>query len=164
MKNNHEVDFEYSSSVSNYCNEYKIKEQAIIVIKKGKSKIINKSLYQYIKFISNYSFTVFNVKEEEYKKLKQQVKKKEQLDKKYSNCLLINDKSKIDIVNYNDDYNIYYVLINDYGNLNIYPFPDQSNNITINENIIIYTLETYEDIVSSYMHHENVKVKNKVKK
>ena len=146
------------------------KDQTIIVVQNDKAKIINESLYQYIKFISDYSFTAFNVTEEEYKELKQQVKNKETLDKKYSNCLMINDKTKIDIIDYNNSNNVDYALINDYGNINMYPFPDQNNNITINENIIIYTMETYEDIIASYMKYKSIdiekitKEKTKVKK
>ena len=148
----------------------KQEEQTIIVVQNDKARIINESLYQYIKFISDYSFTAFNVTEEEYKELKQQVKNKETLDKKYSNCLMINDKTKIDIINYNNSNNVDYALINDYGNINMYPFPDQNNNITINENIIIYTMETYEDIIASYMKYKSIdiekitKEKTKVKK
>jgi len=139
------------------------KEQSIIVVQNGKSKLINHSIYQYIQFISDYSFTVFNVNVEDYEKIKGQIKNEEQLDKKYSNCLMVNDKTKIDIINYNNSNNVDYALINDYGNINMYPFPDQNNNIAINENMVIYTMETYEDIINSYFKYDSIDIDKIIK-
>jgi hypothetical protein len=142
------------------------KEQTIIVVKNGKAKLINESLYQYIKFISDYSFTAFNVTEEEYNKLKQQVKNKETLDKKYLNCLMVNKDLKIKLINYNDNNSINFNLIND----RMYYLPDKNNNFIINENIVIYTMEKYEDIIDSYFKYDPIdidkiaKEKTKVKR
>lgn len=139
------------------------KEQTIIVVKDGKRKIINESLYQYINFISYYPFTVFNVSEEEYELMKKQIKNNEKIDKHNSNCLMISDTEKIDIINYNDNNSKQFSLISEYGSMYMKKQENIDNNIEIREGIIIYTIETYEDIINSFMCHDNIEVKRKVK-
>lgn len=140
--------------------ENKEKEQTIIIIDK-KNRISRVTLYEYIEYKFDENFLVYNVTEEEYEELKKQITENIDINSKYNkNLLLANYKSPETI------------LINNYKNNHLsglsLNFSNSGLCMKYNENLtsvnleseltnhtipttIIYTTETYEDIIKSYI-------------
>ena len=147
----------------------KVKEQSVIIECNNSCKKKDCSLYDMIKLYTDvYSnkdfmkiyddtsvenFIAYNVSLEDYKKIEEQLKNGEQvdIDSIKKNCLLISscDDKKMKVINY-DSKNKSCFYIED-GCLYYDGNMDFSIESISGDNLVIYTMETYDDVINSYI-------------
>lgn len=125
-----------------------LKEQTIVIIGDGKKNKYNISLYEAFGFWKNEKYIVYNLTESEYIEIVDAIENNSTLDKFNKRCLIINnpDQNIIKIHNNTTSYltptKLIYRDKKEYNEIN---FDETENKITI------YTLETYEDIIKSFL-------------
>jgi len=151
------------------------KEQSLIItigeknttINMYEDKMINISLYDYINLFRNEKFEVISVSLEEYELMKKQLNEREKLEQSFletltsKKILLINLKESEIIQIVDSDKSDFY--------LNDDRYLVYKENMNVNriegEHIIVYTIETYEDILKSfitkYKSDKNIKIEGK---
>ena len=132
----------------------KVKEQSVIFERNNSWKKIEYSLYDMIRLYSDEDFIAYNVSLDDYKKIEEQLKNGEQIDTENikKNCLLIsssNDK-KVKVINYDskDKRSCFYI---ENGSLYYDDKLDVSLDTISGDALVIYTIETYDDVISSYI-------------
>lgn len=151
---------------------FRPKEQTIIVVSKDKTRILNCSLYDYIKLIFNDDFCACTVTEKEYELMKKQISKFGKLKDGYKKdrCLLVSvpDKKMIKIVNSNlvNELGEFYLKESIMSGCMVMGYDDSL--LSLGEDFSfdsfkegIYTIETYQDFVKSYLpyYRENLSMK-----
>lgn len=129
------------------------KEQKVVVVTDGKMKILDESLYEFIRICAGEKFYAFSVTTEEFELMKEAIADNNSYDTtKAENRLLLEGEENI-------------VKINDYGSRlyegcfylqNNYMFYDNDlskpNKSEEDSKVTkVYTLETYEDVINSYI-------------
>lgn len=156
----------------------KNKEQSVIVIAENRVRIINYSLYQLIELFDEKPFVVLNVTEEEFDLMKGQVKKEGKLEdvdySKFSYLMINNpDEEIIRIVDSKQENGSFYLSDGRlYFDKNMTSFQKDISQDYIPDCMIVYTTETFEDVITSYFvensHVEEIesekgKIKNRIK-
>ena len=131
----------------------KVKEQSIIFERNNNYKKKDCSLYDMIYLYFDENFIAYNVSLEDYKKIEEQLKNGEEvdIDSIKKNCLLISscDDKKMKVINY-DSKNKSCFYIED-GCLYYDGNMDFSIESISGDNLVIYTMETYNDVINSYI-------------
>lgn len=132
-----------------------LKEQKIIMVSSKKAKLSDNSLYDFIKIWLGQEFLVFNVEEDVYEQIKKAIATEEDFDfKSVEKNLLLEGESTGDVVKIRDynsekDRGCFYIqdgLMSYDDNL------DTSRRVVGDDSILkVYTIETYEDVINSYV-------------
>ena len=132
----------------------KAKEQSVIFERNNSWKEKKYSLYDIIRLYSDEDFIAYNVSLDDFKKIEEQLKNGQEVDTDSikKNCLLIsssNDK-KVKVINYdsNDKRSCFYI---ENGSLYYDDKLDVSLDTISGDALVIYTIETYDDVISSYI-------------
>ena len=132
----------------------KVKEQSVIFERNNSWKKIEYSLYDMIRLYSDEDFIAYNVSLDDFKKIEEQLKNGQEVDTDSikKNCLLIsssNDK-KVKVINYDskDKRSCFYI---ENGSLYYDDKLDVSLDTISADALVIYTIETYDDVISSYI-------------
>lgn len=125
----------------------KPKKQSIIKVEKHIKTAYNISLYEIINLWSNKNYRVYSLTDDELSKLINSIKNNEIIDKYNKKCLLINNSEQriVKINNYEKENECAYILSD-----NLYI----KKNMNFEESecdLIFYTLETYEDVIKSFI-------------
>ena len=130
----------------------KVKEQAVIIEQNNSCKKKG-SLYHMINFYANKNFIAYNISLDDFKKIEKQLKNGEQVDvdsiKK--NCLLISSSwdKKVKVINCDSiDRSCFYI---EEGSLYYDDKLDFSMDFINDNTTIVYTVETYDDVINSYI-------------
>ena len=132
----------------------KVKEQSVIFERNNSWKKIEYSLYDMIRLYSDEDFIAYNVSLDDFKKIEEQLKNGQEVDTDSikKNCLLIsssNDK-KVKVINYDSkDKRSCFCIEN--GSLYYDDKLDVSLDTISGDALVIYTIETYDDVISSYI-------------
>lgn len=136
-----------------------LKEQSIVVRRNNDNRYnkLDYSLYNFIKLCSNEKLVVYTVSSDDYFKIISQLQNGNIFDRKdiKTTCLLTSgkDTGKIKVINYGSKKNGCFYLEDDYM------YYDESISLSscleeseLSDNtMIIYTMETYEDVINSYI-------------
>ena len=132
----------------------KVKEQSVIFERNNSWKEKEYSLYDMIRLYSDEDFIAYNVSLDDFKKIEEQLKNGQEIDTDSikENCLLIsssNDK-KVKVINYDskDKRSCFYI---ENGSLYYDDKLDVSLDTISGDALVIYTIETYDDVISSYI-------------
>lgn len=132
----------------------KVKEQSVIFERNNSWKEKEYSLYDMIRLYSDEDFIAYNVSLDDFKKIEEQLKNGQEVDTDSikKNCLLIsssNDK-KVKVINYDskDKRSCFYI---ENGSLYYDDKLDVSLDTISGDALVIYTIETYDDVISSYI-------------
>ena len=132
----------------------KAKEQSVIFERNNSWKEKKYSLYDIIRLYSDEDFIAYNVSLDDFKKIEEQLKNGQEVDTDSikKNCLLIsssNDK-KVKVINYDskDKRSCFYI---ENGSLYYDDKLDVSLDTISGDALVIYTIETYDDVISSYI-------------
>ena len=132
----------------------KAKEQSVIIGRNDSYKKKEYSLYDMIRLYNDENFIAYNVSLEDYLKIEEQLKNGQEVDTDSikKNCLLIsssNDK-KVKVINYDskDKRSCFYI---ENGSLYYDDKLDVSLDTISGDALVIYTIETYDDVISSYI-------------
>ncbi len=132
----------------------KAKEQSVIFERNNSWKGKKYSLYDIIRLYSDEDFIAYNVSLDDFKKIEEQLKNGQEVDTDSikKNCLLIsssNDK-KVKVINYDskDKRSCFYI---ENGSLYYDDKLDVSLDTISGDALVIYTIETYDDVISSYI-------------
>ena len=132
----------------------KVKEQSVIFERNNSWKEKEYSLYDMIRLYSDEDFIAYNVSLDDFKKIEEQLKNGQEIDTDSikENCLLIsssNDK-KVKVINYDskDKRSCFYL---ENGSLYYDDKLDVSLDTISGDALVIYTIETYDDVISSYI-------------
>lgn len=132
----------------------KAKEQSVIFERNNSWKEKKYSLYDMIRLYSDEDFIAYNVSLDDFKKIEEQLKNGQEVDTDSikKNCLLIsssNDK-KVKVINYDskDKRSCFYI---ENGSLYYDDKLDVSLDTISGDALVIYTIETYDDVISSYI-------------
>ena len=132
----------------------KAKEQSVIFERNNSWKKIEYSLYDMIRLYSDEDFIAYNVSLDDYKKIEEQLKNGEQIDTENikKNCLLISSSGdkKVKVINYDskDKGSCFYI---ENGSLYYDDKMDFSLDSISGNTLVIYTMETYDDVINSYI-------------
>ena len=132
----------------------KVKEQSVIIERDNSYKKRESSLYNMIGLYSDENFIAYNISLEDYKKIEEQLKNGEKVDTDSikKNCLLISSSGdkKVKVINYDsrDKKSCFYI---EKGSLYYDGNMDFSIDSISGNNLVIYTMETYDDVISSYI-------------
>lgn len=129
------------------------KKQSIVLVTDKVKKVVDLSLYKALELYDNCNIIVYNLSNDEYDALKEDINEGISLTKYNNKCLVqYNSNKKIFKINNYDDKDKSYVILDSKLKLQ----KELTNNM-IQEyfddkpEVIIYTTETYEDIISSYV-------------
>ena len=131
----------------------KVKEQSVIIERNNGYKKKG-PLYHMISLYSDENFIAYNISLEDYKKIEEQLKNGEQVDTDSikKNCLLISSSGdkKVKVVNYDskDKKSCFYI---EKGSLYYDDKLDASLDSVSDDTTVIYTIETYDDVINSYL-------------
>lgn len=131
----------------------KVKEQSVIIERNNSCKKKG-TLYHTINLYSDENFIAYNVSLDDYKKIEEQLKNGEQVDTESikKNCLLISSSSdkKVKVINYDskDKKSCFYI---EKGSLYYDDKIDASLDSVSDDTTVIYTIETYDDVINSYL-------------
>lgn len=135
-----------------------LKEQSIIVGRNSENKYnkLDYSLYSFIRLFNNERFVVYTVSSDDYLKIISQLQSGNIFDKYLikTTCLLANDDTeKIKVIHYNSKENGCFYLEDDYmyydENISLPSCLEESE--LCDNTMIIYTMETYDDVINSYL-------------
>ena len=132
----------------------KVKEQSVIFERNNSWKEKEYSLYDMIRLYSDEDFIAYNVSLDDYKKIEEQLKNGEQIDTENikKNCLLISSSGdkKVKVINYDskDKGSCFYI---ENGSLYYDDKMDFSLDSISGNTIVVYTIETYDDVINSYI-------------
>ena len=132
----------------------KVKEQSVIFERNNSWKEKEYSLYDMIRLYSDEDFIAYNVSLDDLKKIEEQLKNGEQIDTENikKNCLLISSSGdkKVKVINYDskDKRSCFYI---ENGFLYYDDKLDVSLDTISGDALVIYTIETYDDVISSYI-------------
>ena len=132
----------------------KVKEQSVIFERNNSYKKKDYSLYDMIRLYSDEDFIAYNVSLDDYKKIEEQLKNGEQIDTENikKNCLLISSSGdkKVKVINYDskDKGSCFYI---ENGSLYYDDKMDFSLDSISGNTIVVYTIETYDDVINSYI-------------
>ena len=138
----------------------KAKSEEIIISDDTKTTIAGMSIYTAIDLCRNKNFIVYTVSESVFNTMKEQLNSNNKLSLNYGKCLLINDGSTHEVIIFNDEDKTYILNSND----NLITEPKEELNLPSHFDKRIYTMETYEDIISSYSYGSNISVSDIKKK
>lgn len=153
----HALEQEFEKKSSDLVVDKKFKEQRVIVVTDGEIKEKDFSLYDLIRLFSTEEFKAFHVNLDEYKQIKELINKKGELPKGLNNRILLEStkNSRIITINdYNSESEIGSFYLQDEGMFYDEKLlvPQKNNDDDNNYNYMkVYTLETYEDIINSYI-------------
>lgn len=132
----------------------KAKEQSVIFERNNSWKEKEYSLYDMIRLYSDEDFIAYNVSLDDFKKIEEQLKNGQEVDTDSikKNYLLIsssNDK-KVKVINYDskDKRSCFYI---ENGSLYYDDKLDVSLDTISGDALVIYTIETYDDVIGSYI-------------
>lgn len=162
VREKHEEVVSYYQKIENMIEENstdlvvndKVKEQSVIFERNNSWKEKEYSLYDMIRLYSDEDFIAYNVSLDDFKKIEEQLKNGQEVDTDSikENCLLIsssNDK-KVKVINYDskDKRSCFYI---ENGSLYYDDKLDVSLDTISGDALVIYTIETYDDVISSYI-------------
>ena len=161
VKEKHEELVNYYQKIENMIEENstdlvvndKVKEQSVIIERNNGYKKKG-PLYHMISLYSDENFIAYNISLEDYKKIEEQLKNGEQVDTDSikKNCLLISSSGdkKVKVVNYDskDKKSCFYI---EKGSLYYDDKLDASLDSVSDDTTVIYTIETYDDVINSYL-------------
>lgn len=150
------------------------KEQKVIVKFNGKISLKDMSLYEFIDLLKTEKYRVFHLSEEEFESLKKAILEDENIDLSYyeKSPLIINDPNSWNaqvVDGLNHDNQGFYIK-NKYMSYDAERVRPLDHKDTLEDDSITkaYTLETYEEVIESYLanfiygtYEEEVKVGNK---
>ena len=149
-----------------------VKEQTFIIIKNNKAKLENQSLYASYDFrlLQGDAVYVYHVSKEEYRKMKEQIKMTNTLEQKYFNPILSDDLSCLAIYQPQTKIMPFYNYANPLEKGGFYrenvdwtrnPYMNYDETLSstpsyddfnlLEQGKIIYTMETYEDLLQAYL-------------
>ena len=161
VKENHEELVNYYQEVERMIEENttdlvvnnQVKEQSVI-FGRGNSYKKKGPLYHMINLYSDENFIAYNVSLDDYKKIEEQLKNGQEVDTDSikKNCLFISssDDNKVKIVNYDskDKRSCFYI---ENGSMHYDDKIDTSLDTISDDAFVIYTMETYDDVIDSYI-------------
>ena len=162
VREKHEEVVSYYQEIENMIEENstdlvvndKVKEQSVIFERNNSWKEKEYSLYDMIRLYSDEDFIAYNVSLDDYKKIEEQLKNGEQIDTENikKNCLLISSSGdkKVKVINYDskDKGSCFYI---ENGSLYYDDKMDFSLDSISGNTIVVYTIETYDDVINSYI-------------
>lgn len=125
-----------------------LKEQTVIIFSEDKKKKLMISLYNVMGIFNSQKYCVYNLNIDEYQQILTAIEEGFPLDEYNKRCLMINDPSQdiVRINNYDNENECFYLVSH-----NLIPYKE-AKDIIFNDdkdNIVFYTLETYEDVIKS---------------
>ena len=161
VREKHEEVVSYYQEIENMIEENsadlvvndKVKEQSVIFERNNSWKKIEYSLYDMIRLYSDEDFIAYNVSLDDFKKIEEQLKNGEQIDTENikKNCLLISSSwdKKVKVINCDSiDRSCFYI---EEGSLYYDDKLDFSMDFINDNTTIVYTVETYDDVINSYI-------------
>lgn len=132
-----------------------VKEQRVIVVSDNKMKFSNRSLYEFIKFLPRQDFLAFNISKEEYNQMKAEALAENDFDSSnFEDKLLLETVVSDEIVKVGD-----YKNSREKGCFYIHDdFMRYDSNMEVPKKVTgdlgkikIFTMETYEEVINSYI-------------
>jgi hypothetical protein len=142
-----------------------IKEQSVIIYSDNKKKKLLENIYFVINLWSDNNFCVYGLTSEEYEQIAKDIKDGKPIDKYMKKSLMVNDPASktIKISNPNNSSDCAYLSSNTLTFVRDKNLSEK-NFDSSNSKIIFFTLETYEDIIKSfvtkYMDNDELKLSN----
>ena len=131
----------------------KVKEQSVIFERNNSWKKIEYSLYDMIRLYSDEDFIAYNVSLDDYKKIEEQLKNGEEVDiegiKKNRLLTSYSDDKKVFVISNNSIEKSCFYIEN--GSLYYYDRINYFLNAISRDSLVIYTIETYDDVINSYI-------------
>lgn len=138
----------------------KVKSEEIIISDDTKTTIAGMSIYTAIDLCRNKNFIVYTVSDSVFNTMKEQLNSNNKLPLNYGKCLLVNDGSTHKVRIFNDEDKTYILDSND---ILITELKEELN-LPSHFDKRIYTMETYEDIISTYSYGSNISISDIKKK
>ena len=138
----------------------KTKSEEIIISDDSKTTVADLSIYTAIDLCRNKNFIVYTVSESVFNAMKEQINSNNKLPLNYGKCLLLNNDSNHEIRIFTDEGKSYILESGD----NSFLETKEELNLPSYFDKKIYTMETYEDIISSYSYGSNISVSDIKKK
>lgn len=131
----------------------KVKEQSVIFERNNSWKKIEYSLYDMIRLYSNEDFIAYNVSLDDYKKIEEQLKNGQEVDiegiKRNRLLTSYSDDKKVFVISNNSIEKSCFYIEN--GSLYYYDRINYFLNAISRDSLVIYTIETYDDVINSYI-------------
>ena len=129
------------------------KEQTVVLVTEKVEKVIDLSLYNILKLFDNCNIVVYSLSDDEYTALKDDINEELSLNEYNKKCLMQYnpDKKLFKINNYDDKENPYFILDEDLKPNIVMSDKMIQEYFNNKPEAIIYTTETYEDVMSSYI-------------
>ena len=131
----------------------KVKEQSVIFERNNSWKKIEYSLYDMIRLYSDEDFIAYNVSLEDYKKIEEQLKNGQEVDiegiKRNRLLTSYSDDKKVFVISNNSIEKSCFYIEN--GSLYYYDRINYFLNAISRDSLVIYTIETYDDVINSYI-------------
>ena len=131
-----------------------IRNQETIISEDTKTNITDLSIYNIIDLCRSSNFIAYTVSESVFNIMKEQLNTNNKLPLNYGKCLLVNDGVTHEIRIFNDEEKVYVLDSNDY----LFMETKKELNMPSHFDKEIYTMETYEDIITSYQNGSNISV------
>lgn len=138
----------------------KAKIEKIIISDDVKTTVADLSIYTAIDLCRNKNFIVYTVSDSDFNTMKEQLNSNNKLPVNYGKCLLVNDGKTHEIRIFNDEGKVYVLDSGD----NLFTETKEELNLPLHFDKKIYTMETYEDIISTYSYGANISVSDIKKK
>lgn len=127
----------------------KSNEQTIVMSSKNTTRISHSSIYDGINVWNGKKYTVYSLTEEEFQELLVDVKKGRKLDKFNKNSIIVNNPKKKMCKIYKNSETFY---LNSNGLHSVQELNIDDNEFDEDKSAMnLYTVETYEDIIKSYL-------------
>ena len=131
----------------------KVKEQSVIFERNNSWKKIEYSLYDMIRLYSDEDFIAYNVSLDDFKKIEEQLKNGQEVDiegiKRNRLLTSYSDDKKVFVISNNSIEKSCFYIEN--GSLYYYDRINYFLNAISRDSLVIYTIETYDDVINSYI-------------
>lgn len=131
----------------------KVKEQSVIFERNNSYKKKDYSLYDMIRLYSDEDFIAYNVSLDDYKKIEEQLKNGQEVDiegiKRNRLLTSYSDDKKVFVISNNSIEKSCFYIEN--GSLYYYDRINYFLNAISRVSLVIYTIETYDDVINSYI-------------
>lgn len=131
----------------------KVKEQSVIFERNNSWKEKEYSLYDMIRLYSDEDFIAYNVSLDDFKKIEEQLKNGQEVDiegiKRNRLLTSYSDDKKVFVISNNSIEKSCFYIEN--GSLYYYDRINYFLNAISRDSLVIYTIETYDDVINSYI-------------
>ena len=131
----------------------KVKEQSVIFERNNSYKKKDYSLYDIIRLYSDEDFIAYNVSLDDFKKIEEQLKNGQEVDiegiKRNRLLTSYSDDKKVFVISNNSIEKSCFYIEN--GSLYYYDRINYFLNAISRDSLVIYTIETYDDVINSYI-------------